>query len=435
MVKYKRLSLDERESISQFLSQGNSLRSIALVLNRNVSTISREIKYFNKTGTGYRAWLAQHCSDYLSRTRNRGSKIESNPKLYSFIVEKLKLRWSPQQISKELQKLYPTNWDMQASHKTIYTYLYLLPKGELRKELISYLRQKKRLRKNRKHSTDQRGKIPDMISIHERPKEVEDRIIPGHWEGTVANILDRFEQKATPVYEHIQQTVGKAEVVGSDETSIKVNGKKGWFHTYQAPQWTFIGYHDSRGTVAQELFYPIGFPQATLVSDCLAMQLSTPAGKHQVCTDHLLRELCGMKQMYPKRPWPTGVETILKQAQDLKKQGSTLQQKKNIEQLFQKLQGQSQDKAPRKIRAFWKRMNKHSDKIFTFLHDDRVPADNNGSERTIRNVKVKQKVSGQFKTTRGARQYAMNRAIIDTLNKQGKNVPECLEKIAHFSSG
>ncbi len=72
---------------------------------------------------------------------------------------------------------------MQASHETIYTYLYMLPKGELRKELIGYLRQKKKLRKSRKISTDKRGAIPDMISIHERPKEIEDRIIPGHWEG------------------------------------------------------------------------------------------------------------------------------------------------------------------------------------------------------------------------------------------------------------
>ena len=71
---------------------------------------------------------------------------------------------------------------MQASHETIYTYLYLLPKGELRKELIGYLRQKKKLRKSRKLTTDKRGKISDMISIHERPKEVEDRIILGHWE-------------------------------------------------------------------------------------------------------------------------------------------------------------------------------------------------------------------------------------------------------------
>ena len=83
----------------------------------------------------------------------------------------------------ELKGPYTNNKIMQASLETIYTALYLLPKGELRKELIGCLRQKKRLRESRKLSTDKRGTISDMISIHERPKEVEDRIIPCHWEG------------------------------------------------------------------------------------------------------------------------------------------------------------------------------------------------------------------------------------------------------------
>lgn len=183
MIKYQRLTNDEREQIVSFLSQGKSLRQIALCLNRNVSTVSREVGHFRKTGTVYKAWLAQVCSEYLSTKRNFGSRIANNPKLHSFIVEKLKLRWSPVQISQELRSRHPNNKCMQASHETIYTYLYMLPKGELKKELIGYLRQKKKLRKNRKQSKDSRGKIPGMISIHERPKEVEDRIIPGHWEG------------------------------------------------------------------------------------------------------------------------------------------------------------------------------------------------------------------------------------------------------------
>ena len=79
---------------------------------------------------------------------------------------------------------------MQASHEIIYSYLYMLLKGELRMKLIGYLRQKKKLRKSRKISTDKRGKIPDMISIHNRPKEVEDRIIPWHWEGDLIVGMD-----------------------------------------------------------------------------------------------------------------------------------------------------------------------------------------------------------------------------------------------------
>lgn len=183
MEKYKRLSLDEREMIGQLLSQGKSLRFIAEALSRNVSTISREVGHFSRRDSRYKPWLAHYCADYLSARHNTGRRIARNPKLHSFIVEKLRRRWSPVQISMELKRLYPNNKNMQASHETIYTYLYLLPKGELRKELIDYLRQKKKLRKSRKLCTDKRGTISDMISIHERPKEVEDRIIPGHWEG------------------------------------------------------------------------------------------------------------------------------------------------------------------------------------------------------------------------------------------------------------
>lgn len=220
MNKYQRLSIDEREMIGKLLSQGKSLRQIALRLNRHVSTISREVKHFTDNGTYYKAWLAQYCAEYLYHKRNDRSRIATTPKLYSFIVEKLKLRWSPQQISKELKKLYPTKKHMQASHETIYTYLYMLPKGELRKELISYLRQKKRLRKNRKLTSDSRGKIPDMISIHERPKEVEDRIIPGHWEGDLIVGKDHKSAIGT-IVERTTRTVILVPLKAKDAPSVR----------------------------------------------------------------------------------------------------------------------------------------------------------------------------------------------------------------------
>jgi IS30 family transposase len=220
MRKYQRLTIDEREQIVSFLSQGKSLRQIALCLNRNVSTISREVGHFRKNGTAYKAWLAQECSDYLSTKRNVGLRIANNAKLHSFIVEKLKLRWSPVQISTELRSRYPNNKHMQASHETIYTYLYMLPKGELKKELIGYLRQKKKLRKNRKLSNDSRGKIPDMISIHERPKEVEDRIIPGHWEGDLIMGKDHKSALGTMV-ERTTRTVILVPLKTKDAKSVR----------------------------------------------------------------------------------------------------------------------------------------------------------------------------------------------------------------------
>jgi IS30 family transposase len=141
MEKNQRLNLDEREMIGQLLSQGKSLRFIAETLGGNVSTISREFKHFSSRGKRYKPWLAHYCADYLSVRHNCNRRIASNRKLHSFIVEKLKLRWSPVQINMELKRCHPNNKNMQSSHETIYTYLYMILKGELRKELIGYLRQ------------------------------------------------------------------------------------------------------------------------------------------------------------------------------------------------------------------------------------------------------------------------------------------------------
>jgi IS30 family transposase len=98
-----------------------------------------------------------------------------------------------------LRKEYPNNPDMQVSHETIYSYLYVLPRGQLRKELLSYLRQKRRLRKNRSHVHEKRGQIPDIISIEERPAEVADRTVPGHWEGDLLMGKDHQSAVATLV--------------------------------------------------------------------------------------------------------------------------------------------------------------------------------------------------------------------------------------------
>ena len=96
--------------------------------------------------------------------------------------QKLTLRRSPEQIAQYLKRRYPHDMEQQVSHETIYTYIYVLPRGALRKELISYLRQGRNGRQRRKRDTDERGKIPHMVSIHERPKEVASRTVPGHWE-------------------------------------------------------------------------------------------------------------------------------------------------------------------------------------------------------------------------------------------------------------
>lgn len=249
-------------------------------------------------------------------------------------------------------------------------------------------------------------------------------------EGTVTNLLDQFQHSATQTYRDIQTQIFHAPVVGSDETGAKINGAKGWFHTYQSPGYTFIGYHPSRGTGARKHFYPEGLPNSILVSDCFAMQLSTPAAAHQLCHVHLLRELHAMEETHPKQAWPRKMKALILEALELR--GITYSDKKvkAVEKKFENLLKTNQSNAPGKLPAFWKRMNRHKDKMFTFLHYPMAPAENNASERAIRNVKVKQKVSGQFKTPKGADNYAVIRSIIDTMIKQGKNVHQGLAQIA-----
>ena len=220
MKKYKRLNIEEREIISQMLAQGKSYQSISKVLNRNVSTISREISPFIKHRRAYRAYLSQSCAESLAGKHNDKRKIDKQTDLWATLKEKLSLRWSPEQISNYLMEQNPNDKSRQLSHESIYTYLYVLSKGELKKELIGYLRQKKRLRKRRKRQTEQRGIIPDMISIEQRPAQVADRSIPGHWEGDL--ILGKRHKSALgTLVERTTRTVILVPLKAKDALSVR----------------------------------------------------------------------------------------------------------------------------------------------------------------------------------------------------------------------
>lgn len=187
---YSRLSFEEREEVSRCFAEGGSLREAARRIRRHPSTLSRELHR-----TGY-SKLTYRASKLFQGPRERYNhpspprrflKIECNAALKQFIRSGLKRYWSPQQIARRLKKAYPGNSAMQLSHETIYQYLYVLGRGELKKELERYLRRQRPYR--RKHLTTQTsqqpGKIPEMISIEERPPEVADRSVPGHWEGVL----------------------------------------------------------------------------------------------------------------------------------------------------------------------------------------------------------------------------------------------------------
>lgn len=175
------LTLNERETISRGLSAKQSMRSLAKQLQRSPSTISREV---NRNGgyEHYRAVKADQTAWQLAR-RPKPCKLKTEKQLCNTVTDKLALNWSPQQIAGWLKRTYPKRPQMQVSHETIYRSLYIQARGALKKELTQHLRRKRLFRRAKVAKEENRGKIPNLISISERPHEIEDRAVPGHWEG------------------------------------------------------------------------------------------------------------------------------------------------------------------------------------------------------------------------------------------------------------
>ena len=177
------LTLAEREEISRGLVAGRSIRSMASLLGRAPSTVSREI-HRNGGHRRYRAEAADQRA-WQAALRPKPCKLALHPCLRQAVERKLKHHWAPEQIAGWLKRSYPDNEAYHVSHETIYRSLFVQARGVLKKELMQHLRTGRPIRRSR-HATakaDSRGRIPDMVSIRERPAAVEDRAVPGHWEG------------------------------------------------------------------------------------------------------------------------------------------------------------------------------------------------------------------------------------------------------------
>ena len=177
------LTLAEREEISRGLACRLSLRAIATQLGRSPSTISREL-HRNGGATGYRAVKADQAAWGRAR-RPKRCKLACNRSLSRTIATKLRLLWSPHQIAGWLKREYPEDESHQVSHETIYRSLFIQARGVLKKELQQHLRSQRAIRRSRhaNQKRDGRGQIKNAVSIRERPASVEDRAVPGHWEG------------------------------------------------------------------------------------------------------------------------------------------------------------------------------------------------------------------------------------------------------------
>lgn len=196
MTNYQRLSPLEREEISRLLSQDCSFRGIAEALGRHVSTISREVRAGSGNQYSYRAVRAQKRAKRNAAKRKVGQyKLNGNPELWQYICRRLKKKkWSPRQIAEELKKDYPMDMTMRLAPETIYTYLYVLPRGSLKKELLGCLRRNRKRRHQQSRGVKMERNLEEMLSIEERPQEVADRTIPGHWEGDL--IIGRYNRSA-----------------------------------------------------------------------------------------------------------------------------------------------------------------------------------------------------------------------------------------------
>lgn len=256
-------------------------------------------------------------------------------------------------------------------------------------------------------------------------------------EGTINNILNKVAQRALPMYKEIQNRISASSIVGGDETGTKINTKKGWFHVWQNPKLTFIVSSLNRGYSTVEEYFKKGFTNAVYLSDCWSSQLKVPALKHQLCFAHLFRELKNFEETF-NCEWSSQLKKLFQRAIKLKNEMAlndfpdppfyACEMETELDNLLKV----NSEKFHKKQKAFVKRLIKNRQSIFVFLYHQQVPYDNNGSERAIRNIKVKNKISGCFRSKQGAFNFAVLRSVIDTTIKNTNDVFYAIQLVAKF---
>jgi len=222
---YRRLSDRDREEISRGLAADESISGIARRIGRSPSTISREVARHGASWRGYRATAATYCALASASLRRRGkTKLSTNRRLRAYVHAKLALCWSPREIVRRMVMEYPQDESMRVSHETIYRHIYVLPRGSLRKELIAALRHEHKYRRKagrKGKNARMPGRVSGMLSIEERPKEVEGRIIPGHWEGDLIIGLHKKTAIGTLVERTTRYTILVPLRTGKDAVSVR----------------------------------------------------------------------------------------------------------------------------------------------------------------------------------------------------------------------
>ena len=257
--------------------------------------------------------------------------------------------------------------------------------------------------------------------------------------GGIRQVLKRMAKNCAGKYEAIKAEIEISANVGSDETGAVVNGENGWFWVWQNKFQTFIAYSSSRGFEVINKLFPNGFPKTILSHDCWAAQFKCEAKGHQICLTHILRDLNFNIDAYSCK-WSEKVKWLIKDCFEIKsvltKRNHGLRNPavEEIENRMDELLDCYIPEENKKSITLRKRFKKQRKSIFQFLYYPEVPADNNGSERAIRNIKVKQKISGQFKSEEGAQDFAVIRSVIDTAIKSGEEILDYLTKTAKLGT-
>jgi len=250
-------------------------------------------------------------------------------------------------------------------------------------------------------------------------------------EGSIYNMLESMKSAGKTLYEQIRRRIESSPVVGADETGLNINGKQHWQWSFQTENLTYVYPDASRGRAAIDKHFPDGLPRSWLVTDRHSSYFKMNVRGHQICLAHLLRELIYLEELEPKETWPKEMKMLMREAIHKRK---TVQWEKidrnSILERFDSLLYGTLNCVNREMENLKKSLIKHRDNVFRFLFNPKIPYDNNASERSIRPLKLKQKVSGYFRSFQGALTYAIIHSLADTARKNNQSPYFALKVIA-----
>lgn len=236
--------------------------------------------------------------------------------------------------------------------------------------------------------------------------------------GTIANTIEECARKLDTVYWRINERISRSKVVGGDETGARIEGLNAYIWVYQTEKYNFLFPSDNRAFRTFEYCFKNGLPNSILVSDRYPAQLKIDAKAYQLCIAHLLRDCNKLIDFY-ESDWAKKFKSLLKNIHQLGTESELNKVKAGkLVKRLDRLLATDITKEHKDVKVLYKSMKKHRDKLTTCLYHVEVPTTNNASERAIRNVKIKQKVSTHFRSWKGAENFAIIRSVIDTAIKQ-----------------